>query len=137
MRVRHAAVLAALLFSGFGCGAQPPAEVTEPESKVSRNGCAVDPKQVCQIGLRMFDQREVALDNIGEPKPDTHSLDQERGPHRLKVLMDYRNPNGEPLALVNCEFDMRTRAITRADFKTPTKRDLDRSVYLRIQGLCL
>src|SRR5215813_11664279 len=89
MRVRHAVVLAALLFVGFGCGAQTPAGVVETGSKVSRNGCTVDPKQVCQICLRMFDQREVALrDNVGETKPDTHSLDQSE--RHLTILTDYR-----------------------------------------------
>ena len=81
MPLRYA-FLAALLFAGFGCSAHQPAAVTGPGSKVSRNGCTVDRKQVCQICLRMFDQREVALrDNVGETKPDTHSLDQsERHP---------------------------------------------------------
>ena len=137
MRVRHAVVLAALLFAGFGCGAQPPAGVTEPESKVSRNGCTVDPKQVCQICLRMFDQREVALyDNVGETKLDTRSLDQSE--RHVTMLTDYRNPNGEPLALVLCRFDMRTHAVTRADLTNGRTRADDRAEgYVRIQGLCL
>jgi len=87
MRVRHAVVLAALLFAGFGCGAQPPAGVTEPESKVSHNGCTVDPKQVCQIGLRMFDQREISLyDNVGETKLER--IAWTRRAHRWHTLMD-------------------------------------------------
>ena len=136
MRVRYA-VLAALLFVIFECGAQPPAGVTEPESKVSRNGCTVDPKQICQICPRKLDQREFTLyDNVGETKRDTHSLDQSE--RHLTILTDYRNPNGEPLALVLCRFDMRTHAVTRADLTNGRTRADDRAEgYVRIQGLCL
>ena len=95
MRVRYA-FLAALLFAGFRCGAQPPAAVAEPGSRVSRNGCTVDPKQIC---LRKLDLREIALYDNGVIKRDTHSLDQSE--RHLTILTDYRYPNGEPLALVN------------------------------------
>src|SRR5215471_15962036 len=58
----------------------------------------------------MCDQREAALrENVGETKPDTHSLDHSE--RHLTILTDYRNPNGEPLALVLCRFDMRTHAV--------------------------
>ena len=135
MRVRYA-FRAALLLVGFGCGAQPPAAVVEPGSKVSRNGCTVDPKQICQICLRIFDQREVALYDDGVIKRDTHSLDQSE--RHLTILTDYRNPNGEPLALVNCRFDMRTHAVTRADLTNGrTPADERAEGYVRIQGLCL
>ena len=113
MRVRYV-FLAALLFAGLGCGAQPPAAVIEPGSKVSRNGCTVDPKQVCQICLRKLDQGEIALYADGVTKYDTHNLDQS-GVRHLTMLVDYRYPNGEPLALVNCQFDMRTHTVTQAD----------------------
>jgi hypothetical protein len=85
----------------------------------------------------MFDQREVALrDNVGETKPDTHSLDQSE--RHLTILTDYRNPNGEPLALVLCRFDMRTHAVMQADLTNGRKRADDRAEgYVRIQGLCL
>ena len=136
MQVRHA-FLAALLFAGFGCGAQPPAAVVEPESKVSRNGCTADPKQICEICLRKLDQREIALYANGGRKYDTQSLD-ETGVRHLTMLVDYRYPNGEPLALVNCRLDMRTHTVTQADLtngKTPAD---DRAQgYVRIQGLCL
>jgi len=113
MRARYAAVLTALLFVGFGCGAQPPAAVVEPGNKVSRNGCTVDPKQICQICLRKLDQREIALYANGVIKRDTHRLDQSE--RHLTILTDYRYPNGDPLPLVNCRFDMRTHTVTRAD----------------------
>ena len=102
-------------------------------SKVSRNECTVDPKQIC---LRKLDLREIALYDNGVIKRDTHSLDQSE--RHLTILTDYRNPNGEPLALVNCQFDMRTHAVTRADLtngKTPAD---DRAEgYVCVQGLCL
>lgn len=79
----------ATVFAPVGCAAQPPTGVVEPGSKVSRNGCTVDPKQVCQICLRMFDQREVALYDNGVIKRDTHSLDQSE--RHLTILTDYRN----------------------------------------------
>ena len=113
MRVRYA-FLAALLFAGFGCSALQPAAVTEPGSKVSRNGCTVDPKQICQMCLRKLDQREISLYLKGAEE-DTDSLDQEEGPHRVSILTDYRYPNGEQLALVYCVFDMRTHRVTGAD----------------------
>ena len=135
MRVRYA-FLAALLFAGFGCGAQPPSPVTEPGSKVSRNGCTVDPKQICQTCLRKLDQREISLyDNsvIGEIN-DTHSLDQNE--RHLTILTDYRYPNGEPLALVKCRFDMRTHTVTRADLTNGRIPADDRAErYFRVQGL--
>ena len=135
MRVRYA-VLAVLLFAGFGCGAQPRAGVAETESKVSRNGCTVDPKQICQISLRKLDQWEIALYDNGVIKPDTHSLDQSE--HPLTILTDYRYPNGDPPALVNCRFDMRTHAVTRADLTNGrTPADERAEGYVRIQGLCL
>jgi hypothetical protein len=58
MRVCYAAVLAVLatlLLAGLECGAQPPAAVVEPGNKVSRHGCTVNPKQICQICLRKMD----------------------------------------------------------------------------------
>jgi hypothetical protein len=51
MRVCYAAVLAvltALLLAGLGCGAQPPAGVVENGSNVSRNGCTMNVRQICQ-----------------------------------------------------------------------------------------
>ena len=133
MRVRYA-VLAALLFACFGCGAQPRAGVAETGSKVSRNGCTVDPKQICQISLRKLDQREIALYDNCVIKRDTHSL----GERPLTILTDYRYPNGDPLALVNCRFDMRTHAVTRADLTNGrTPADERAEGYVRIQGLCL
>ena len=136
MRVRYA-FLAALLFVGFGCSAQPPAAVVEPGSKVSRNGCTVEPKQVCQICLRMLDQGEIAMYGDGVRKYDTRNLDQS-GVRHLTTLVDYRYPNGEPLALVNCQFDMRTNTVTRADLTNGrTPADDRASGYVRIQGLCL
>ena len=135
MRVRYA-LLAALLFAAFGCSEQPPAAVSEPGSKVSRNGCTVDPKQVCQICLRKLDQREIALYDNGVTKYDTHSLDQ--SVRHLTILTDYRYPNGEPLALVECRFDMRTHTVTQADLTNGRTPADDRAEgYVRIQGLCL
>ena len=134
MPLRYA-FLAALLFAGFGCGAQPPAGVTEPGSKVSRNGCTVDPKQICQICLRKLDQREIALYENGVIKRDTHNLDQSE--RHLTILTDHRNPSGEPLALVNCRFDMRTHTVTRADLTNGRTPADDRAEgYVRIHGLC-
>ena len=136
MRVRYA-FLAALLCAGFGCGAQPPAAVTEPGSKVSRNGCTVEPKQVCQICLRKLDQGELTLYADGVTKYDTHSLDQ-TGIRHLTMLVDYRYPNGDPLALVNCQFDMRTHIVTGAEPTNGRTPADDRAQgYVRIQGLCL
>jgi hypothetical protein len=72
----------------------------------------------------------------GETKPDTHSLDQSE--RHLTILTDYRNPNGEPLALVLCRFDMRTHAVTQADLTNGRTRADDRAEgYVRIPGLCL
>jgi len=136
MRVNYVAVLAALLLADLKCGAQPPAAVVEPGNKVSRNGCTVDPKQICRICLRKLDQREIALYDNGVIKRDTHSLDQSE--RHLTILTDYRYPNGDPLALVNCRFDMRTHAVTRADLTNGrTPADERAEGYVRIQGLCL
>ena len=109
--------------------------MTEPGSKVSSNGCSFDPKQVCQVCLTKLDQREITLYLKGA-KEDTDSLDQEEGPHRVGILTDYRYPNGEPLALVDCQFDMRTHKVTRADLANRGTPD-DWEGYVSIQGLCL
>ena len=136
MRVNYVAVLAALLLADLKCGAQPPAAVVEPGNKVSRNGCTVDPKQICRICLRKLDQREIALYDNGVIKRDTHSLDQSE--RHLTILTDYRYPNGDPPALVNCRFDMRTHTVTRADLTNGrTPADERAEGYVRIQGLCL
>src|SRR5215472_9315162 len=108
MRVHCASVLAALLFAAFRCGAQPPAGVVETGSNVSRNGCTVDLKQIC---ASIFNQPEIVVNGV---KYDTHSLDQ-TGPRHVNMLMDYRYANGDPLAAVNCQFDMSTHKVTRAD----------------------
>ena len=72
----------------------------------------------------------------GVIKRDTRSLDQSQ--RHLTIVTDYRYPNGEPLALVECRFDMRTHTVTRSeltDVRTPAD---DRAEgYVRIQGLCL
>jgi hypothetical protein len=130
MRVRYAAVLAALLFFGFRCGAQPPAGVVETGSNVSRNGCTVDLKQICRS---LFDQPEFTINGV---KYDTHRLEQ-NGPRTVDLLANYNYPNGELLAAVNCQLDMSTHAVTRADLANGPAID-DKAVrYVRSQGLCL
>ena len=83
-----------------------------------------------------MDQREIDLYSTGEVEYDTHSLDQ--SVRQLTILTDYRYPNGEPLALVECRFDMRTHTVTRADLTNGRTPADDRAEgYVRIQGLCL
>jgi hypothetical protein len=114
------------------------AEKKEAGAFVERHGHkGQDPEDLLDdLGLpvKMRPSREVALrDNVGETKPDTHSLDQSE--RHLTILTDHRNPNGEPLALVDCQFDMRTHKVTRADLANGETPD-DWEGYVRIQGLC-
>jgi hypothetical protein len=130
MRVRYADVLTALLFADLGCGAQPPAGVVANGSNVSSNGCTVDLRQICRS---IFDQPEITVNGV---KYDTRRLEQ-TGPRHLDMLMDYRYPNGEPLAAVNCQFDMSTHAVTRADLANGPPIDDKAVEYVRSQGLCI
>jgi hypothetical protein len=128
MRVRYA-FLAALLFAGFGCGAQPPANVAEPGSMISRSGCTMDLKQICRS---LFNQPEFTVNGV---QYDTRRLEQ-NGPRHPDLLMNYRYPNGEPLAAVNCQLDMSTHAVTRADLASGPPIDDKAVEYVRSQGLC-
>ena len=114
--------------------------MVEPENKIGRNGCTADPKQICEICLRKLDQREIGLYPDGGRKSDTHSLD-ESGVRHLTMLVDYRYPNGEPLALVNCRFDLSTHTVTQADLTNGRTPADDRAggvgFAVRIPGLCL
>ena len=59
LNLRHVATLAALV-AALGCGAQPPG-VVETGSKVTRNGCTVDLKQICHT---LFDQPEFTVNGV-------------------------------------------------------------------------
>jgi hypothetical protein len=87
--------------------------------------------------LRKLDQREIALYANGVIKRDTHSLNQSE--RHLTILTDYRYPNGDPLALVNCQLDMSTHlVVTRADLTNGRTPADDRAEgYVRIQVLRL
>jgi hypothetical protein len=129
MKVLHAAVLAALV-SSIGCGAQAPPRAVETGTQVSRNGCTVNLKQICRS---LFNQSEFTVNGV---QYDTRRLEQ-NGPRHPDLLMNYRYPNGEPLAAVNCQLDMSTHAVTRADLASEPRLD-DRAVeYVRSQGLCM
>jgi hypothetical protein len=52
-------------------------------------------------------------------------------------LMNYRYPNGEPLAALNCQLDMSTHAVIRADLAGGSPIDDKAVEYVRSQGLCL
>ena len=83
----------------------------------------------------MFDQPEIT--RRPGANYDTHSLDQ-TGPRHLTILTACRYPNGDPLALVNCRFDMRTHTVTQADLTNGRTPADDRAEgYVRVQGLCL
>lgn len=129
MNVREVAILAAFI-SALGCGAQPPAGVVARGSKVSRSGCTVDLKQMCRS---LFNQPEFTVNGV---QYDTRRLEQ-NGPRHPDLLMNYRYPNGEPLAAVNCQLDMSTHAVTRADLASKPPIDDKAVEYARSQGLCL
>jgi hypothetical protein len=48
-----------------------------------------------------------------------------------------RYPNGDPLAAVNCQLDMSTHAVTRADLASEPSLDDKAVEYVRSQGLCM
>jgi hypothetical protein len=60
MNLRHAGALAALV-AALGCGAQPPAGVVETETKVSRNVCTMNLKQICRS---LFNQSEFTVNGV-------------------------------------------------------------------------
>ena len=129
MKFRRVATLAALV-AALGCGAGPPLGVVETGSKVSLSGCTMDLKRICG---RLFKQPEFTVNGV---QYDTRRLEQ-NGPRHPDLLMNYRYPNGEPLAAVNCQLDMSTHAVTRADLASRPPID-DRAIeYVRGQGLCL
>ena len=128
MNFRHVATLAALV-AALGCGAQPPG-VVETGSKVTRNGCTVDLKQICHT---LFDQPEFTVNGV---QYDIRRLEQ-NGPRHPDLLMNYRYPNGEPLAALNCQLDMSTHAVTRADLAGGSSIDDKAVEYVRSLGLCL
>ena len=129
MNIRHAVTLAALV-AALGCGARPSAGVVETGSKVSRSGCTVDLKQMCRS---LFNQPEFTVNGV---QYDTRRLEQ-NGPRHPDLLMNYRYPNGEPLAAVNCQLDMSTHAVTRADLASGPPIDDKAVEYVRSQGLCM
>jgi hypothetical protein len=128
MKLHHTFAIAALV-SSIGCGAQPPFGVVETGSSVSRNGCTVDLKQICRS---LFKQLEFTVNGV---QYDTRRLEQ-NGPRHPDLLMNYRYPNGEPLAAVNCQLDMSTHAVTRADLASEPPLDDKAVEYVRSQGLC-
>jgi hypothetical protein len=65
-------------------------------------------------------------------KYDTQSLEQ-TGPRHMDMLMDYRYSKGEPLAAVNCQFDMSTHKITRADLASGPPID-DKALEYGVRG---
>ena len=129
MNLRHVATLAAFV-SALGCSAQPPAGVIETGSRVSRNGCTMNLKQMCRS---LFNQSEFKINGV---QYDTRRLEQ-NGPRHPDLVMNYRYPNGEPLAAVNCQLDMSTHAVTRADLAREPPLDDKAVEYVRSQGLCM
>jgi hypothetical protein len=104
--------------------------VVETPGKVTRNGCTVDLKQICRS---LFDQPEFTVNGV---QYDTRRLEQ-NGPRHPDLLINYRYPNGESLAAVNCQLDMSTHAVTRADLASGSPIDDKAVEYVRSQGLCL
>ena len=128
MNLRHVVALAVLV-PALGCSAQAPG-VVETGSKISRNGCTVDLKQICRS---LFDQSEFTVNGV---QYDARRLEQ-NGPRHPDLLMNYRYPNGEPLAAVNCQLDMSTHAVTRADLANGPPIDDKAVEYVRSRGLCM
>ena len=129
MKLRRVAALAVWV-AALGCGAQPPAGVVQTGTKVVRNGCTFNLKQMCRS---LFNQPEFTVNGV---QYDPRRLEQ-NGPRHPDLLMNYRYPNGEPLAAVNCQLDMSTRAVTRADLASKPPIDDKAVEYVRGQGLCL
>jgi hypothetical protein len=129
MNLRHVASLAAFV-SALGCGAQPPAGVVEAGSSISRNGCTMNLKQICRS---LFNQSEFTVNGV---QYDTRRLEQ-NSPRHPDLVMNYRYPNGDPLAAVNCQLDMSTHAVTRADLASEPPLDDKAVEYVRSQGLCM
>jgi len=129
LNLRHVATLAAFV-AAIGCSARPPTGVVNNGSKVSRNGCTVDLKQICRS---VFGQPEFTVNGV---QYDTRRLEQ-NGPRHPDLLMNYRYPNGEPLVAVNCQLDMSTHAVTRADLASGPPIDDKALDYVRSQGLCM
>jgi hypothetical protein len=90
----------------------------------------VNLKQICRS---LFNQSEFTVNGV---QYDTRRLEQ-NGPRHPDLLMTYRYPNWEPVAAVNCQLDMSTHAVTRADLASGPPID-DKAVdYVRRQGLCV
>ena len=77
MNLRHVVALAVLV-PALGCSAQAPG-VVETGSKISRNGCTVDLKQICRS---LFDQSEFTVNGV---QYDARRLEQ-NGPRHPDLL---------------------------------------------------
>ena len=129
LKLRHVATLVVLV-TAHGCGARPLAGVVEGPSKVTRSGCTMNLNQICRS---LFNQTEFTVNGV---QYDARRLEQ-NGPRHPDLLMNYRYPNGEPLAAVNCQLDMSTHLVTRADLASGPPIDDKAVEYVRSQGLCL
>jgi hypothetical protein len=126
--IRRSRAVAALLMGLAACANQPQG-VTVSGSEVSRNGCSVNVKEVCEA---FFSQNQIRIN--GE-KTDRSMLEQNWRPHEDFVL-PYNYPDGQLLATVSCQVDTKKRTVTQAHLLAGPPIDDKAIDYLRSQGFC-
>lgn len=121
-------ILTAVLLAG--CAQQ--SGVTTKGTEVSRNGCSVDLKEICDALMGQMAQEEFT---VNQEKYDARSFEQDR-PRHDDLIMSYNYPDGTLLASVRCQFDTVHHKITSATLASGPPIDDKAVAYLQSQGLC-
>jgi hypothetical protein len=129
VKIRQTVFAIIALLVALGC-ATGPSGITTSGTQVSRNGCAVDLKQICQNALS---QPNLTINGV---QYDQNRLEQ-LGQRHVDFVLPYNFPNGELLAALNCQLDTQTHKVTRASLASGPAIDEKAVDYVRSQGLCL
>lgn len=114
----------------MGCAQQ--SGVTTNGTEVSRNGCSVDLKEICDALMGQMAHTDFT---VNQEKYDARSFEQNRPPHD-DVLLSYNYPDGTLLASVRCQFDTVHHKITSATLASGPPIDDKAINYIRSQGFC-
>ncbi|GEM_PF-3352437 len=120
-------LVSGLLLAPGGCAQRQ--GVTVKGSEVSRNGCTVDLRRVCEA---FFNQKEFVVNGTAY---DTRSFEQNSRRHE-DVVLPFNYPNGDPIALVHCQYDAADHKVAEARLAEGPPIDDKAVEYIRSQGLC-